>query len=147
MEQIKNLIKKFCTKEVIFYGIFGVLTTVINIVSFYIMTNFLNLEENLSKTEYKLNDEELYLYKQLLTEISRVLPKNYYYITYRGFNNWFVITDLSNDEELCRANLNAISVFEYNKYKNDADIYICVKHKPDNSLSGRDEWRSKCGMD
>jgi galactitol-specific phosphotransferase system IIB component len=106
-----------------------------------------NLEENLSKTEYKLNDEELYLYKQLLTEISRVLPKNYYYITYRGFNNWFVITDLSNDEELCRANLNAISVFEYNKYKNDADIYICVKHKPDNSLSGRDEWRSKCGMD
>ena len=48
MEQIKNLIKKFCTREVIFYVIFGVLTTCVNIFSFYIFTTFLNLEENLS---------------------------------------------------------------------------------------------------
>lgn len=48
MEQIKNLIKKFCTKEVIFYVIFGVLTTLVNIGSFYIMTNFLKIEENLA---------------------------------------------------------------------------------------------------
>ena len=30
MEKIKGLIKKFCTKEVILYGIFGLLTTIIN---------------------------------------------------------------------------------------------------------------------
>lgn len=48
MEQVKAIIKKFCTKEVIFYVIFGVLTTLVNIVSFYILTNFIHLEENLS---------------------------------------------------------------------------------------------------
>jgi len=48
MEQIKRLIKKFCTKEIISYGIFGVLTTLVNIISFCIMTDVLNLEENLS---------------------------------------------------------------------------------------------------
>lgn len=48
METIKNLIKKFCTKEIILYVIFGVLTTVVNIASFYILAHFINLEENLS---------------------------------------------------------------------------------------------------
>lgn len=48
MELFKNLIKKFCTKEVIFYAIFGILTTVVNIVSFYIFTHFVHLEENIS---------------------------------------------------------------------------------------------------
>ena len=41
MEKIKELIKKFCTKEVILYLVFGVLTTIVNFVSFYI---FLILE-------------------------------------------------------------------------------------------------------
>ena len=48
MELIKRLIKKFCTKEIIFYGIFGVLTTLVNIAVFYVLTHFLHLEENLS---------------------------------------------------------------------------------------------------
>ena len=48
MEKIKELVKKVCTKEIIFYGIFGILTTLVNIGSFYLMTSFLNLEENLS---------------------------------------------------------------------------------------------------
>ena len=48
MELIKNLIKKFCTKEIIFYGIFGVLTTLVNIAVFYVLTHFVHLEENLS---------------------------------------------------------------------------------------------------
>lgn len=48
MEQIKAIIKKVCTKEVIFYGIFGVFTTLVNIGSFYVMTNFIYLEENLA---------------------------------------------------------------------------------------------------
>jgi len=29
-EKIKGLIQKFCTKEVILYAVFGVLTTIIN---------------------------------------------------------------------------------------------------------------------
>jgi len=48
MEKLKILIKKFCTKEVIFYAIFGVLTTLVNVGSFYVLTNFVHLEENLS---------------------------------------------------------------------------------------------------
>ena len=48
MEQFKNLIKKFCTREVIFYAIFGILTTLINVGIFYLLTSILNFEENLS---------------------------------------------------------------------------------------------------
>ena len=48
MEKIINLVKKVCTKEVIFYGIFGILTTVVNIGLFYILTSFAHLEGNLS---------------------------------------------------------------------------------------------------
>ena len=38
MEKLISLIKKICTKEVIFYGIFGILTTVINIGVFYLLS-------------------------------------------------------------------------------------------------------------
>ena len=48
MEQLKDLIKKVCKKEVIFYAIFGVLTTLVNIGSFYVMTSIFHLEENIS---------------------------------------------------------------------------------------------------
>ena len=48
MEQIRGIIKKFCSKEVILYVVFGVLTTVVNIGSFYVLTNFIHLEENLA---------------------------------------------------------------------------------------------------
>ncbi len=52
MEKLKKLIsvliKKFMTKEVIFYGIFGVLTTVVNVATFYVLTHFCHLEENIS---------------------------------------------------------------------------------------------------
>ena len=48
MEKIKSIIKKVCTKEVIFYGIFGILTTVVNIGLFYILNSIFKLEENLS---------------------------------------------------------------------------------------------------
>lgn len=47
MERIKQLLKKLFSKEVIFYGIFGVLTTIVNLASFYILTH-LHLNENLS---------------------------------------------------------------------------------------------------
>lgn len=40
MEKINGLIKKFCTKEVILYGIFGLLTTVINWGAFALLKKF-----------------------------------------------------------------------------------------------------------
>jgi len=47
MEKIKELIKKLFSREVILYGIFGILTTIINFVTFFILTH-IGLEENLS---------------------------------------------------------------------------------------------------
>ena len=47
-EKISELIGKVLTKEIIFYIIFGVLTTVINLGVFYVLTDLLNLNENLS---------------------------------------------------------------------------------------------------
>lgn len=47
MEKINALIKKIFTREVIFYGIFGVLSTVVNVVSFYLLT-LTRLDENIS---------------------------------------------------------------------------------------------------
>lgn len=48
MEKIKELIKKICTKEIIFYAIFGVLTTIVNIGTFALMTKILRWNENIS---------------------------------------------------------------------------------------------------
>lgn len=50
MEQIKGLIKKFCTKEVIFYVIFGVLTTLVNIVVSTILESVFHIEGNLASS-------------------------------------------------------------------------------------------------
>ena len=47
MKKIKNILNKIFTKEIIFYAIFGALTTVVNLVTFSILTH-LGLEENLS---------------------------------------------------------------------------------------------------
>lgn len=44
MEKIKELIKKFCTKEVILYTLFGVLTTIINLVVTYVLNHFCNVD-------------------------------------------------------------------------------------------------------
>lgn len=43
-----KLVKKFLTKEIILYAVFGVLTTLINIGSFFIMTNFFNIDVTLA---------------------------------------------------------------------------------------------------
>ncbi len=50
MESIKKLLNKFLTKEVIFYLIFGVLTTVVNVGVSYILTAFFHVEGNISST-------------------------------------------------------------------------------------------------
>ena len=43
-----KLVQKFFTKEIILYAIFGILTTIVNIGSFYIMNTFLHINENLA---------------------------------------------------------------------------------------------------
>lgn len=50
MEKVKEIIKKVCTKEVIYYIIFGILTTVVNIVVSYILKSFFNVEGNIAST-------------------------------------------------------------------------------------------------
>lgn len=50
MEKLKVLIKKFWNREVISYLIFGVLTTIVNIVVSYILNTFLHIEENIAST-------------------------------------------------------------------------------------------------
>ncbi len=48
MEKIKALIKKILTKEVILYGVFGVLTTIINIGSLWVLSEIFNINENIA---------------------------------------------------------------------------------------------------
>lgn len=48
MENIKKIIKKVLTKEVMLYIVFGALTTIINLGSFFIMNSILKWNENLS---------------------------------------------------------------------------------------------------
>lgn len=48
MEKLENLMKKILTKEVIFYIIFGILTTIVNLGSFFVMNDILNWNENIS---------------------------------------------------------------------------------------------------
>lgn len=48
MDTLKKIVKKILTKEIILYIVFGVLTTIVNLASFYIMTNLLKWGENLS---------------------------------------------------------------------------------------------------
>ena len=48
MKKIKELMSKVLTKEVILYAIFGVLTTLINIGSFYAMIKYCNINENIA---------------------------------------------------------------------------------------------------
>ena len=48
MEKIKKLINRYLTTEVIIYIIFGILTTVVNIGSFYVMSSILHINEDLA---------------------------------------------------------------------------------------------------
>ncbi len=50
MDKVKNLIKKVCNREVFSYIIFGVLTTVVNIVVSYILKALLHIEGNIAST-------------------------------------------------------------------------------------------------
>lgn len=48
MEKIRDLLKKVLKREVILYIIFGVITTLVNLVSFYIMNTIFRWDENVS---------------------------------------------------------------------------------------------------
>ena len=50
MNKLKELIKKFCTKEVIFYIIFGILTTLVNIIISFVLKAVFNVEGNIAST-------------------------------------------------------------------------------------------------
>lgn len=50
MEKVNELIKRIFTKEVITYIIFGVLTTVVNIIVSYILKAMFNIEGNIAST-------------------------------------------------------------------------------------------------
>lgn len=45
---IEKIVKKVFTKEIILYAIFGVLTTIVNLVTFWILESILNWNENIS---------------------------------------------------------------------------------------------------
>ena len=48
MKKIKELLEKILTKEVILYVLFGVLTTLVNLGTFYLLANILKWNENIS---------------------------------------------------------------------------------------------------
>ena len=48
MEKLKEIMKKVLTKEVILYIIFGVFTTLVNLVSFFVMNSIFKWIQNLS---------------------------------------------------------------------------------------------------
>ena len=48
MENIKKIIRKVITKEVILYILFGIFTTVVNLGSFFLLNAILKWEENIS---------------------------------------------------------------------------------------------------
>lgn len=48
MKKIKNIIDKILTREVILYIVFGILTTIVNLGSFYIMNTIFKWDKNVS---------------------------------------------------------------------------------------------------
>ena len=48
MKKIKNLIKKVCTKEVILYVVFGVLTTIVNLAISYVLEGYCYIDGSIA---------------------------------------------------------------------------------------------------
>ena len=57
MEKIENLMKKILTKEVIFYIIFGILTTIVNLGSFFVMNDILNWNAYITNKDLVFHSE------------------------------------------------------------------------------------------
>lgn len=72
MEKIKELIKKVCTKEVILYIVFGVLTTLVSLVTYKLcVVTFLNAENALQL--------------QIVNIIAWIVSVTFAYVTNRKF--------------------------------------------------------------
>lgn len=50
MEKIKEIIKKIFSKEVISYLVFGVLTTLVNLIVSFLLKKFFDMNENIAST-------------------------------------------------------------------------------------------------
>ena len=48
MEKIKKIVKKILNKDVMLYIFFGVLTTIVNFVTFYLLNGVMNIDGNIS---------------------------------------------------------------------------------------------------
>ena len=48
MEKIKKIVKKILNKDVMLYIFFGVLTTIVNFVAFYLLNVVMNIDGNIS---------------------------------------------------------------------------------------------------
>ena len=48
MNKLKSLFQKLLSREVILYIVFGILTTIVNVATFYVLTHFAKMNENLA---------------------------------------------------------------------------------------------------
>lgn len=48
MNKFKSLFQKLLSREVILYVVFGIFTTIVNIATFYVLTHFFKLNENIA---------------------------------------------------------------------------------------------------
>lgn len=48
MELIKKIKEKFLTREIVMYLVFGILTTLVNWVTYFVLVDIFNIEENIS---------------------------------------------------------------------------------------------------
>lgn len=109
MNKLKELIKKFCTREVILYAIFGVCTTCINIFSFMILSSIFGLEENLASNigiiiavlfAYFTNRKLVFNstasnFKEKLTEFGKFMLGRAFTMVVESVGFWLLFTVLS----------------------------------------------------
>jgi len=96
MKMIINLIKKY--KEVIMYLIFGILTTVVNIVVYFISTRFLNLDAYISNiiawvlsVLFAFVTNKVYVFNSKNTTVRVILKEG---ISFFGFRVLSLIFDM-----------------------------------------------------
>ena len=109
MDKLKELIKKFCTREVILYIVFGILTTCVNIFSFMFFSSILGLEENLASNigiilavlfAYFTNRKLVFnstatTLKEKLTEFGKFMLGRAFTMVVESVGFWFLFTLLN----------------------------------------------------
>ncbi len=97
MGDVINLLKKY--KEVILYLIFGVLTTLVNIIAYFISTRFLNLDAYISNiiawilsVIFAFITNKLYVFKSKNTNLQVILKEC---LSFFGFRVLSLIFDMA----------------------------------------------------